>query len=84
MAALRDIKDTIVALMSRGLTSDQIEKAMKKIVGNDWKEVGVQEWFERLKREGFILQNENELSISDLEAFVKGRIMLEDIGKMRK
>lgn len=84
MVALRDVNNTIVALISRGLSSEEIEKVMKKIIGSDWKDIAPQEWYVRLKSEGYVLQDENELSISDLEAFVKGRIKLEDLGKISR
>lgn len=76
-----DMKSMVFKLMDRGLSADQIEKAMRQMIGSDWKEVDVDVWLNRLKTQGHVLQNDRELTLNDLEALVKGRIVLEDIGK---
>lgn len=71
----------VFKLMDRGLTGNQIEKAMKQMVGKDWKEVRVSVWLTRLRNQGHVLHNDNELTVNDLEALITGRIRLDDIGK---
>jgi hypothetical protein len=86
MGVLRDanLVAMIFKLMDRGLTGEQIERAMKQMIGPDWKELKVSIWLQRLKSQGFILQDERELSVNDLEALVKGRLKLDDIGRSKR
>ncbi len=71
----------VFKLIDRGLSGDQIEKAMTQLVGSDWREVNADAWLERLKGRGFVSENDSTLTIDDLEALVKGRIRLEELGK---
>lgn len=71
----------VFRLMDRGLSATQIDRAMKQVIGRDWREVGVSVWLERLKSQGYPLQNDSELTVNDVEALVKGRMKLDDLGK---
>lgn len=71
----------VFRLMDRGLSATQIDRAMKQVIGRDWREVGVSVWLERLKSQGYPLQNDRELTVNDVEALVKGRMKLDDLGK---
>ncbi|OGW48187.1 MAG: hypothetical protein A2078_04745 [Nitrospirae bacterium GWC2_57_9] len=71
----------VFKLMDRGLTGDQIHRAMKHMVGPDWREVTVSVWLERLRIQGYVLHDERSLTAGDLEALVKGRIALEQLNR---
>lgn len=85
MAALHDLNATTIlsTLTNRGLTSDDIDRAMRQLVGNDWREINSSLWFRRLKSQGFVLQNDRELTVNDLEALINGRLKLESLGRLR-
>lgn len=81
MGALVDLNsgDLIFRLLDRGLSEDKIDRAMKKIVGNDWREIKAPVWFNRLQNNGFIVHDKEDIFIDDLEALVKGRIKLDEL-----
>jgi hypothetical protein len=65
--------------MDRGLSGDQIDRAMRQMVGNDWREVQVSIWFNRLQEKDLIIHNNEDRFIDDLEALVIGRIKLDEL-----
>jgi hypothetical protein len=81
MGALVDLNsgDLIFKLLDRGLNEDKIDRAMKKIVGNDWREIKAPVWFNRLQNNGFIVHDKEDIFVDDLEALVKGRIKLDEL-----
>lgn len=64
-------------LIKRGLYTEDIDRAMKKIIGDDWREVGVSVWIRRLKEKGHLSPDTEELTADDLEALVKTSIILD-------
>lgn len=74
----------IFKLINRGLSDNQIDRAMRQMVGRDWREIDASEWFKRLRSEGHILQNDHELTVTDLEALIQGRLKLDDLSKCGK
>lgn len=81
MGALVDLNsgDLIFKLLDRGLSEDKIDRAMKKIIGNDWREIKAPVWFNRLQSNGFIVHDKEDIFVDDLEALVKGRIKLDEL-----
>lgn len=79
-----DMKSMVFKLADCGLSANQIEKALRQMIGSDWKEVDVDVWLSRLKAHGHVLQDDRELTLNDLEALVKGRIVLEDLAKRNR
>ncbi|HSA77406.1 MAG TPA: hypothetical protein VLG72_00910 [Nitrospirota bacterium] len=81
MGALVDLnsEDLIFKLLDRGLSEDKIDRAMKKIVGDDWRESKAPVWFSRLQSNGFIVHDKEDIFVDDLEALVKGRIKLDEL-----
>ena len=81
MGALVDLNsgDLIFKLLDRGLSEDKIDRAMKKIVGNDWREIKAPVWFNRLQNNGFLVHDKEDIFVDDLEALVKGRIKLDEL-----
>ncbi len=81
MGALVDLNsgDLIFKLLDRGLSEDKIDQAMKKIVGNDWREIKAPLWFNRLQNNGFLVHDKVDIFIDDLEALVKGRLKLDEL-----
>ena len=81
MGALVDLNsgDLIFKLLDRGLSEDKIDRAMKKIVGNDWREIKASVWFNRLQNNGFLVHDKEDIFVDDLEALVKGRIKLDEL-----
>jgi hypothetical protein len=81
MGALVDLNsvDLIFKLLDRGISEDKIDRAMKKIVGNDWREIKAPVWFNRLQSNGFIVHDKEDIFVDDLEALVKGRIKLDEL-----
>lgn len=69
----------VFKLMDRGLSGDQIDRAMRQMVGNDWREVQVSIWFNRLQEKDLIIHNNEDRFIDDLEALVIGRIKLDEL-----
>lgn len=67
----------VFELINRGISTDDISQAMKKIIGADWREVRVPVWIGRLKEKGYLSQDTAELSADDLEALVKASITLD-------
>jgi hypothetical protein len=76
-----DSMSVIHALMTRGLSGEQINRAMKQMVGSDWREVHVSTWHRRLKNEGLIIHENEEIFVDDLEALVNGRIKLDELSR---
>ncbi len=66
----------VFKLMERGLSGDQIDRAMSQIVGDDWREIPVSTWFTRLQNENFIKEINNELYLDQLEILIKTRASL--------
>jgi SOS response regulatory protein OraA/RecX len=85
MAALYDLNSTTIVskLVGRGLSNEEIDRAMRQLIGNDWREIKANLWFRRLKNQGYVLQNEQELSVNDLEALINGRLKLDDLSKRK-
>jgi hypothetical protein len=83
MGALYDpnMVSIVFTLMDRGIKRQQIERAMRHMIGDDWREVSIATWLKRLKIQGYVLHNDRELTISDLEALVQGRIALEGLSR---
>lgn len=81
MGALRDLNsvDLVFKLLDRGLSEEKIDQAMKKIVGNDWRETKASVWFNRLQNKGFLVHDDGDIFVDDLEALVKGRIKLDEL-----
>jgi hypothetical protein len=52
---------------------------MKKIVGNDWREIKAPVWFNRLQNNGFLVHDKVDIFIDDLETLVKGRLKLDEL-----
>jgi hypothetical protein len=81
MGTLRDtnLLSVVFKLMDRGLSGDQIDRAMRQMVGNDWREVQVSIWFNRLQEKDLIIHNDEDRFIDDLEALVIGKIKLDEL-----
>ncbi len=81
MGALLELnsEDLIVKLLDRGLSENKIDRAMKKIVGIDWRETRAQVWFNRLQNKGFLVRDTTDIFVDDLEALVKGRLKLDEL-----
>jgi len=69
----------VFMFLNRGITEDMIDRAMKKLVGNDWRETKANVWLNRLRNDGFIVHENADIFVDDLEALVKGSITLEEI-----
>ncbi len=69
----------VFKLMDRGLTADNINRAMTAMIGRDWRELTVQIWRERLTDKGFVSQSSGVLTVDELEALVIGNIKLDHI-----
>jgi hypothetical protein len=83
MGALHDasVSSMISKLMDSGLSGEQIDRAMRNMVGHDWKRMDVAHWFSRFREQGLIIHNNEDIFIYDLEALVKGWIKLHDLCK---
>ena len=83
MAALYDasVSSMVSKLMESGLSGDQIDRAMRNMVGRDWKKIDVSQWFIKFREQGLIIHNNEDIFIYDLEALVKGWIKLHDLCK---
>jgi len=81
MDILQDINAGYLVFMflERGITEDMIDRAMKTLVGNDWRETKALVWFNRLQNDGFIVHDNADIFVDDLEALVKGRITLDEL-----
>jgi hypothetical protein len=81
MGVLQDINSgyLVFKLLDRGLSEDKIDRAMKKIVGNDWRETKAPVWFNRLQNNGFLVHDNSDIFVDDLEALVKGSITLDEL-----
>ncbi|HXY55086.1 MAG TPA: hypothetical protein VEM40_10515 [Nitrospirota bacterium] len=69
----------VLMFLDRGITEDMIDRAMKTLVGNDWRDTKASVWFNRLQNDGFIVHDNADIFIDDLEALVKGRITLDEL-----
>ncbi len=76
-----NVLSVITELTGRGLSIEQIELALQKMVGRDWKEISVMLWHRRLQEQSFIVHDERERFLDDLEALVKGRTALDELYK---
>ncbi len=83
MVALHDasVSFMIAKLMESGLSSNQIDRAMRNMVGLDWKKIKVSQWFIKFREEGLIIHSNEDIFIYDLEALVKGWVKLHDLCK---
>ncbi len=72
MDGLRDanLMTVVFKLMDRGLSRDRIDRAMRHMVGTDWREVHVSVWYKRLQNKGFPVRNNEDSFVDDLEALV--------------
>lgn len=66
----------VFKLMDQGLSSAEIDLAMSKMVGPDWRELSTSVWYARLTAEGYLSGDTAELSVDDLEALINGCIKL--------
>lgn len=82
---MRDVTSLsmVFKLIDSGLTGEQIDRAMKQMIGEDWREIKVSAWLARLKAHEYVLQNDSELTVSDLEALINGRIKLDALNRLR-
>ena len=71
----------IFKLMDRGLTGEEIDRAMKQVVGLDWKEIQVATWLARLKEKQFINEANEDTCVDELEALILGKIRLDEISR---
>jgi hypothetical protein len=85
MGVLRDsdLVTMVFELMNRGIQRDHLERAMKHMIGPDWRDVNLSIWLKRLRVQGYVLHKDTELTVSDLEALVKGRIALDQLNNHR-
>lgn len=60
----------VFGLIDRGLRPDEIDAAMKKMIGPDWRQVPVATWIARFKQEGYLPGDLSELSVDALEALI--------------
>ena len=69
----------VFKLMDRGFSEDTISRSLKGMVGDDWKEVQISLWRQRLMDKGFIFREIDDLNlfIDEIEALVHGRRKLE-------
>jgi len=83
MGALRDTNVSLMVskLMESGLSGEQIDRAMRSMIGGDWKKIDVALWFKKFREQGLIIHNNEDIFIYDLEALVKGWIKLHDLCK---
>ena len=71
----------VFKLMDRGLSGEDISRAMKQVVGPDWKEVQVSTWFSRLQDKQFVRDVTEDRYIDELEALILGTIRLDEISR---
>jgi len=69
----------IAELTGRGLSLDQIDRGLQKMVGRDWKEISVMAWYRRMQEKSLIMHDDQERFLDDLEALVNGRALLDDL-----
>jgi SOS response regulatory protein OraA/RecX len=83
MGSLHDASVSLVVskLMESGLSGDQIDRAMRNMIGRDWKKIEVTQWFKKFREQGLIIHNNEDIFIYDLEALVKGWHKLHDLCK---
>ena len=81
MRLLQDINagNLVFMFLNRGIPEDMIDRAMRILVGNDWREIKAAVWFNRLQNDGFIVHENADIFVDDLEALVKGSLTLEEI-----
>lgn len=68
----------VFELIDRGITADKIDVAMIKIVGKDWRELGVPIWLKRLKARGYLAHTTAELRADHLEVLLKTCMSMND------
>ncbi len=64
---------TVFKLIERGLSGDQIDNAMRQMVGNDWREIPVSTWLARLQDKNYITEINKDLYLEELEVLIKHR-----------
>ena len=69
----------VFKLIDLGLSEEMIDRAMKKIAGEDWQMLSLSQLRNRLRKNGFPLQPDTSLIIDELEALIIGTIKLDDI-----
>ncbi len=81
MAILQEFNahSVIRELTGRGLSLEQIDQALQKMVGRDWKDISVILWHRRLREQDFLVHDERDSFLDDLEALVKGRTVLDEL-----
>ncbi len=70
----------VFKLMDRGLRADEIDSAMKKMIGPDWREVRVETWLGRFKDKKYLPEDFTELSVDVLEVLIMGRNRIDNGG----
>ncbi len=73
-----DALTVVSTLNRRGLGLDEIERAMEKLVGPDWKDMRATDWHKRLREQDLISHDDYARFIDDLEALVSGRTGRDD------
>lgn len=83
MGILQDLNvlSVMAELTGRGLKLEQIDRALEKTVGPDWKGLRVIDWHKRLQEKGLLVHDEHATFLDDLEALVSGRTMLDEMDK---
>jgi len=73
MGVLHDVSSLSIEskLIASGLNRDQIDRAMKNLVGRDWKAVRVAQWLKRFRDKGLLAHPNEATFIFDLEALIK-------------
>jgi hypothetical protein len=69
----------LAELTGRGLSLDQIDRGLQKMVGRDWKEISVMAWYCRMQEKSLIMHDDQERFLDDLEALVNGHALLDDL-----
>ncbi len=65
--------EVIFSLIDRGVRVDEIDAAMNKMIGPDWREVPVETWLKRLKNNKYLPEDFAQLSVDVLEVLIMGR-----------
>ncbi len=85
MGALSDsTKYVEIWLSERGLDTAEIRYGMRLLFGEDWNAITPSELFFRLRALGSSVPYSMPMLADELEAFVRGALMLEDIYGSRR
>lgn len=70
--------ELIFNLIDRGVRVDEIDSAMEKMIGPDWRVVRVGTWLGRFKDNKYLPEDFAELSVDVLEVLIMGRNQVDD------